>query len=181
MINEENKRLGRLVERILQSATLEKGELKLNSEPIILNELVEHVAENAQFRVMSSGGEIRTNTSPTKIQVNGDRMHIRNLISNLVDNAIKYSEGSPKVTVDLCTDGGQTKLMVTDEGIGIKKEHLNKIFDKLYRIPTGNVHNVKGFGLGLSYVKAVAELHGWDIQVKSKLGVGSTFTIVIKE
>ena len=181
MINEENKRLGKLVERILQSATLEKGELKLNSEPIILNELVEHVAENAQFRVMSSGGEIRTNTSPTKIQVNGDRMHIRNLISNLVDNAIKYSEGSPKVTVDLCTDGGQTKLMVTDEGIGIKKEHLNKIFDKLYRIPTGNVHNVKGFGLGLSYVKAVAELHGWDIQVKSKLGVGSTFTIVIKE
>ena len=181
MINDENKRLGILVERILQSATLEKGELKLNSEPIILNDLVEHVAENAQFRVTSSGGKIHKTISATQIQVNGDRMHIRNLITNLVDNAIKYSEGSPQVTIDLQTSGAQTTLKVKDEGIGIKKEHLNKIFDKLYRIPTGNIHNVKGFGLGLSYVKAVAELHGWDIDVKSKLGVGSTFTIVIKE
>jgi two-component system phosphate regulon sensor histidine kinase PhoR len=98
----------------------------------------------------------------------------------LVDNAIKYSGGAPQVKVRLRSDGKQIKLSVKDEGIGIKKEHLNKIFDKLYRIPTGNVHNVKGFGLGLSYVKAIAELHDWNITVKSRFGSGSEFVILIK-
>ena len=116
-----------------------------------------------------------------EVFVSGDRMHISNLISNLVDNAIKYSGDAPQVKVKLKSDGKQIKLSVQDEGIGIKKEHLNKIFDKLYRIPTGNIHNVKGFGLGLSYVKAIAELHNWNLTVKSKFGSGSEFVILIKD
>lgn len=181
MINDENKRLGVLVERILQSATLDKGELRIKEEPIVLNKIITDVVENAQFRISGSEGDIKLELPEEEIIVHGDRMHITNLISNLVDNAIKYSQGSPKIIVKLGEEGKQTNLSITDEGVGIKKEHLNKIFDKLYRIPTGNVHNVKGFGLGLSYVKAIAELHGWNIKVKSKYGTGSEFTIVIKE
>ena len=97
-------------------------------------------------------------------------MHTANVISNLVDNAIKYSDKAPQITVELKTKGNLHELTVKDEGIGIKKEHLNKIFDKLYRIPTGNIHNVKGFGLGLSYVKAISDLHGWNVRVRSKYG-----------
>ena len=108
-------------------------------------------------------------------------MHVTNTVSNLIDNAIKYSDGPPKVQVILQKEEGKIMLTVTDSGIGIKKEHQNKIFDKLYRVPTGNLHNVKGFGLGLSYVKAIVELHGWDIVVKSKIGQGSEFTIIINE
>lgn len=171
MINDENKRLGVLVERILQSATLDKGELRINEEKIVLNKIIRDVVENAQFRISGSEGEIKLELPEEEIIVHGDRMHITNLISNLVDNAIKYSEGSPKIIVKLDEEGKQTNLSITDEGIGIKKEHLNKIFDKLYRIPTGNVHNVKGFGLGLSYVKAIAELHGWNIKVKASMAL----------
>jgi two-component system, OmpR family, phosphate regulon sensor histidine kinase PhoR len=181
MIDDENKRLGLLVERILQSATLEKGELRINEERISLNNVIGDLIQKAKFRISGSGGEIELELPEEEIFVQGDQMHIANLISNLIDNAIKYSESAPKIVVKLSREGKQTKISVSDNGIGIKKEHLNKIFDKLYRIPTGNVHNVKGFGLGLSYVKAIAELHGWNIQVKSRFGVGSEFIIVIKE
>ena len=181
MITEENKRLGLLVERILQSATLDKRELKINAERIDLKELIGHIIDNAKFRISGSGGEIKVELPEAEVFVSGDRMHISNLISNLVDNAIKYSGDAPQVKVKLKSDGKQIKLSVQDEGIGIKKEHLNKIFDKLYRIPTGNIHNVKGFGLGLSYVKAIAELHDWNITVKSRFGSGSEFIILIKD
>jgi len=181
MINDENKRLSLLVERILQSATLDKGELKIKEESIILNEIINNVVDKAKFRISGSEGDIKLDLPEDEIIVHGDRMHITNLVSNLVDNAIKYSNGSPKIFVKLAEEGKHTSLSIADEGVGIKKEHLNKIFDKLYRIPTGNVHNVKGFGLGLSYVKAIAELHGWNIKVKSRFGTGSEFTIVIKE
>lgn len=181
MINDENKRLATLVERILQSATLDRGELKVQEESIILNEILHEVVENAKFRIANSGGTISMEIPQEIVSINGDRMHITNMISNLVDNAIKYSETAPEVTVRLEKMGhDQYKLEIEDSGIGIKKEHLNKIFDKLYRVPTGNLHNVKGFGLGLSYVKAIVEIHGWSIQVKSKLGQGSVFTIIIK-
>lgn len=180
MISQENKRLSLLVERILQSATMDKGELKINPEPVDLREVVTGIVENAQFRIRSSGGAIHLSIEGEPPIIQADRMHTANLISNLIDNAIKYSEGAPDVTVTLTSTGNTCELTVTDKGIGIKKEHLNKIFDKLYRIPTGNIHNVKGFGLGLSYVKAIAELHGWNVRVKSRYGTGSEFTLEIK-
>jgi two-component system phosphate regulon sensor histidine kinase PhoR len=108
-------------------------------------------------------------------------MHFTNIVTNLVDNAIKYSKKVPEVEISLKRENKKIYLSVKDHGIGIKKEHISRIFDKLYRVPTGNVHNVKGFGLGLSYVKKVAEMHGWNITVKTRFGEGSEFTLIIKE
>lgn len=181
MIDDENKRLSLLVERILQSGSLEKGELKMHEESVLLNEIIHNVVQSAELRVSSIGGKIELDLCTELIEIKGDKMHITNAISNLVDNAIKYSNGAPDITITLKKEGKKIYLSVVDKGIGIKKEHIDKIFDKLYRIPTGNVHNVKGFGLGLSYVKVIAQLHHWNIQVKSKPGVGSEFTIIIKD
>jgi two-component system phosphate regulon sensor histidine kinase PhoR len=181
MISDENKRLSVLVERILQSAVIDKGELKLNEERVLLNEIVHDVVQNAQFRIQNSGGKIKLDLPTELIEITSDRLHLTNIFSNLVDNAIKYSQKAPEIEISLRRENKKILLSVKDHGIGIKKEHLNKIFDKLYRVPTGNVHNVKGFGLGLSYVKAIAELNGWDVNVRSKYGEGSEFTLVMKE
>lgn len=181
MISVENERLGVLVERILQSATLDKKEVRMRRDELNLNEIVTDIAKRAEFGLNNPNGKVTVSVPDKPILATGDRFHVSNMISNLIDNAIKYSEGNPKVEVTLSSTGKGAQIVVKDEGIGIKKEHINKIFDKLYRIPTGNVHNVKGFGLGLSYVKAIADLHGWTVNVKSKFGSGSEFTITIIE
>jgi two-component system phosphate regulon sensor histidine kinase PhoR len=179
MINDENQRLSLLVERILQSAVMDRGELKLKKEKVLLNEIIHEVVHNAQFRIKSIGGKIDIDIPTELIEIMADKMHFTNLFSNLIDNGIKYCEEVPHLVIDLIKEGNTYLLSVSDNGIGISKEHITKIFDKLYRIPTGNLHNVKGFGLGLSYVKVIAELHGWNISVKSVVGKGSTFTIRI--
>ena len=181
MINDENKRLSLLVERILQSAVMERGEVKLREEKVILNEIIHEVTNHAQFRIQNSGGTIKLNIPNELITIQTDKMHMTNIVTNLVDNAIKYSSEAPDIEISLRRENKKLLLSVKDHGIGIKKEHLNKVFDKLYRVPTGNVHNVKGFGLGLSYVKAIAELHDWNVVVRSKYGEGSEFTLVMKE
>ncbi len=180
MINEENKRLGKLVERILQSASLERKEIQLNKENVLLNELLEDLVQKAQFRIESSKGKIELKMPSEFIYINCDRMHTTNAISNLIDNAIKYSNSSPEILIELTKKEKGIELRISDKGIGIKKEHINKIFDKLYRIPTGNIHNVKGFGLGLSYVKAIIEIQGWKIYVNSRPELGTVFTINMK-
>ncbi len=181
MIEDENKRIEVLVERILQSAVIDRGELKIKEELLDLNGMLTEIVNNAKFRVSNVGGEINLELPNEATAVAGDKVHITNVLSNLVDNAIKYSDGKPEVSIVLMSSDSEIKIAVSDKGIGIKKEHIHKIFDNLYRIPTGNVHNVKGFGLGLSYVKAIVELHGWNIHVKSKFGEGSTFTIIINK
>jgi two-component system phosphate regulon sensor histidine kinase PhoR len=181
MINDENKRLSLLVERILQSAVMDRGEVKLREEKVILNEIIHEVTNHAQFRIQNSGGTIKLNIPNELITIQTDKMHMTNIVTNLVDNAIKYSSEAPDIEISLRRENKKLQLSVKDHGIGIKKEHLNKVFDKLYRVPTGNVHNVKGFGLGLSYVKAIAELHDWNVVVRSKYGEGSEFTLVMKE
>ncbi len=179
MIYQENKRLELLVERILQSAAIDKKDIELKSELINLTEVVYELCRNAQFRIKDLGGEIIEKIDVKPIQILGDKMHTVNLISNLIDNAIKYSKETPIVTVSLTRVENSIFLSIKDEGIGIPKAHISKIFDKLYRIPTGNVHNVKGFGLGLSYVKAIVTLNGWKLDVKSQEKIGSEFTIQI--
>ena len=181
MIVSENERLGILVERILQSATLDRKEVRVRNEELNLNEIVLDIAQRAKFGIANAMGEINVSVPDEMITTVGDRLHVTNMISNLIDNAVKYSNDKPNVDVALYRSGKNTVISVKDQGIGIKKEHINKIFDKLYRIPTGNVHNVKGFGLGLSYVKAIADLHGWTVTVKSKFGSGSEFTVTIPE
>lgn len=181
MIASENERLGILVERILQSATLDKKEVRVRHEELNLNEIILDITKRAKFGLAHPEGIIHVDVPNENLITVGDKFHVTNMISNLVDNAIKYSEGKPEVSISLKKEGRKILIVVSDHGIGIKKEHLNKIFDKLYRIPTGNVHNVKGFGLGLSYVKAIADLHGWTVQVKSKYGSGSEFTVIITD
>lgn len=181
MINDENKRLELLVERILQSATLDRGEVQLRKERVLINEVIYDVVQNANFRIAKENGRIELKITPDLIHVQADKMHFTNVISNLIENAIKYSDRGAKTIVSLHKEEQKIILSVTDHGIGIKKEHLNKIFDKLYRVPTGNIHNVKGFGLGLSYVKAISDLHGWSIHVSSKPGHGSQFSLIIQD
>jgi two-component system phosphate regulon sensor histidine kinase PhoR len=179
MINQENKRLGVLVESILQSAVIEKGEIKYKNDTINLDQLIEDQVENARFRLKSLNGKITFSGSDELIEFEADKMHVSNIVSNLIDNAIKYSRDRPEVSVNLSSDNKHVYLSVNDNGIGIKKEHLPKLFDKLFRVPTGNIHNVKGFGLGLNYVKLICKLHGGDIKVSSELDKGSEFCIFI--
>jgi two-component system, OmpR family, phosphate regulon sensor histidine kinase PhoR len=181
MINEENKRLGNLVEAILQSAVIDRGELRIQKEQVPLTEVIRQVAKAASFRIAGSDGELVVDLPKEEVYVTADRMHVTNMISNLIDNAIKYSKEKIHVTVRLEVKSDKIILSVTDKGIGIKREHIQKIFDKLYRVPTGNVHNVKGFGLGLSYVSALVDLFGWSIHVSSQYGEGSVFTVNIKK
>jgi len=180
MIVDENKRLSSLVERILQSAILDKGQLKLKSEKLELNEIVDTAVQKARIRIPKDKGKITLDLELKEMPFVGDEVHTINLVSNLIDNAIKYSKDFIDINVTTKVVGNNYHLIVSDKGIGIKQEYIDKIFDKLYRVPTGNVHDVKGFGLGLSYVKAIAVLKGWDIKVKSKFGEGSTFVLIIK-
>ena len=179
MISDENKRLGNLVEAILQSAVLDRGELKVKHEKIDLNEIIRDIAKTASFRIAGADGELILDLPKEEIIIVADRLHVTNMISNLIDNAIKYSREKIHVTVRMKVTGNQIVITVIDKGIGIKREYIQKIFDKLYRVPTGNVHNVKGFGLGLSYVKAIVDQFGWNISVKSQPNEGSEFSITI--
>ncbi|HLW29645.1 MAG TPA: HAMP domain-containing sensor histidine kinase [Brumimicrobium sp.] len=179
MIDEENKRLGGLVEQILKAAVLDKGDIKIKRDQLELNEIVSQVVGKAKIRIPNGG--IKLEQAVGLLPFIGDPVHSNNLISNLIDNAIKYSK--EKVDILVKTEklaDGDYRLTVQDQGIGIKNEHLDKIFDKLYRVPTGNVHNVKGYGLGLNYVKAIVDMQGWKINVKSKYGEGTTFILLIK-
>lgn len=179
MISDENKRLGNLVENILQSSVLDKGELKLNKTEFDLVELCNELINSYKMKIDALNGQLITRLPHEKIMIFADRFQVSNLINNLMDNALKYSKKNIKITLCLEQSSAHICLSIIDEGIGISKEYLSKIFDKLFRVPTGNIHNVKGFGLGLNYVKSIIELHAWNIQVKSKLNSGSTFKILI--
>lgn len=179
MISDENKRLGVLVENVLRSAILDRGEMDLHVEKINLHELAQRVIRNIAIQVNKRGGSIKTDLKAVNPVIHGDRIHLTNVIYNMLDNAIKYSPDSPKVIVS--TEGYKDGVLMsfTDHGIGISKENQRKIFDKLYRVPTGNIHDVKGFGLGLSYVKVIVEKHHGEVWVQSELKKGSTFNIYL--
>lgn len=177
MIHQENKRLELLVESILNSAVIDKGEIQHNYTDVDVKELILGLVENAQFRIQTINGKISIQFEGDDYIIIADKMHLTNLIANLLENAIKYSKENPEIKLFLERNTKGLQLSVIDKGIGIKKEHLPKVFDKLYRIPTGNLHNVKGFGLGLSYVKSICEEYGWEINVKSQFGEGTTFTV----
>ncbi len=179
MISQENKRLGLLVESVLKSATWDKGDLKLKKEEFDLHEVINNVSDNILIQVESKSGKITKDLSAQTSMVIADQVHFTNLANNLLDNANKYSPETPdiKITTENIKEG--IILTVSDKGQGIKRENLTKIFEKFYRVPTGNVHNVKGFGLGLNYVKAIVEKHGGEISVSSVYGKGTTFNIYI--
>lgn len=179
IIKEENTRLGQQVERVLQTAQMEREEITLKRKSVDMAALIQHVAEINGPLLDSVNGSIKLTLSDLPNQMEIDEVHISNVLNNLVDNAVKYSPANPKVEISAHQQEQGVLIAVKDQGIGMPKEALSNIFDAFYRVPTGNVHNVKGFGLGLSYVKKIVEAHGGKVHVKSKLGDGSTFEIYL--
>ncbi len=177
VIRDENKRMLRQVEVMLQMAQLEKGELKLKHEAINLKEVIEEAINSSLLSVENKNGKITFDATDLYPKINGDRNHLVNVVSNLIDNSIKYSDKPPEIKIFLKDVNGHIQIAVADNGIGMTKEVQKRIFDTFYRATSGNVHDVKGFGLGLSYVKAIIEQHKGSIFVDSEINNGSTFTI----
>jgi two-component system phosphate regulon sensor histidine kinase PhoR len=177
IIRTENERLRTQVERVLQLSTLDKGELHLKRETVDMHKVLREVASSFRVQLAERAGELRIDAHAAKAQVTGDPVHLTNAVFNLVDNAVKYSPEKPVVSVTTSNDGRWLHVAVKDNGIGIKREDLRHIFERFYRVHTGNVHNVKGFGLGLHYVDEIVRAHGGRITVDSEPGKGSVFTL----
>jgi two-component system phosphate regulon sensor histidine kinase PhoR len=178
-IQQENKRLATLVESVLQSAVMEKGSFRLKRELVDINQLVEDVVERMSVKINIGNGGISFEPNADEDAFYVDKVHFTNSLNNLIDNAIKYTKETPHIEVTTRNSYNGIVISVKDNGIGISKEEQHKIFEKLYRVPTGNLHDVKGFGLGLNYVKNVIERHGGHVKVQSTLGKGSTFSVFI--
>ncbi|MBL4656983.1 MAG: HAMP domain-containing histidine kinase [Flavobacteriales bacterium] len=179
MIGFENKRLGNLVEDVLQSAALDKETFEIKMEDLNVNDAIEATVSKMSLLVESSGGKIISSPDKDVQLLKGDIFHLTNAISNLVDNAIKYCDRAPEIQIKSVHRLLGVQIICEDNGIGIRKVDQKKIFEKLYRVPVGNVHNVKGFGLGLNYVQAITEKHNGNVKVSSEIGKGSKFEIFL--
>ena len=179
VINDESKRLRFLVEKVLQMSMFDKKKAVFKKKQLDLNEMVENIANSFSLRVEHTGGKVYTDIEAIDSTLYVDEVHFQNVIFNLMDNAVKYRKPDEALNVTMKTwnDDRHLYLSIADTGMGMKKENLKKIFEKFYRVHTGNVHDVKGFGLGLAYVKKVVDLHDGTIKVESELGKGTTFTI----
>lgn len=179
IIREENKRMNAQVEHVLQMAQIEKGDLNLRNEPMNIHELIHTAVDLISLQVESKGGTLKTNLLAENPVVSGDPVHLSNVLFNLFDNANKYSPLNPEILISTQNNRDGILVSVKDKGMGMTQDTQKKIFDKFYRVPTGNLHDIKGFGLGLSYVKVIIEKHkGW-ISVISEPGKGSTFEFFI--
>ncbi len=179
MIDEENSRLGSMAERILQSARLEKDKIVLNKEEVDVHEIILEAMKNIQLHVEKKEGKIMTQLNAKNHIFQADKVHLTNVIFNLLDNAGKYTPENPEIVIKTGNSYSGVIITVKDNGIGISKSNQKKIFEKLYRVPTGNIHNVKGFGLGLNYVKTIVEAHGGKITLESELNKGTKFIITL--
>jgi two-component system phosphate regulon sensor histidine kinase PhoR len=181
IVGQQNKRLSAHVEKLLQMATIEKTKLQLNLEQIELNSFIRETVN--EFKNSQNGRiysvEIRSAVEPAV--VNADQLHFSNLIFNILDNAIKYCNSDPEILISIEEHDSNLILSFEDNGIGIPKNFRKKIFNRFYRVPTGNVHDVKGFGLGLDYVQKIVRRHGWQIHVSDNSRKGSTFILKIKK
>jgi two-component system phosphate regulon sensor histidine kinase PhoR len=179
IIYDENVRLGSHIERVLNIARLEKENLKIERTDVSINALVEGVLDSMSLQLQKACGTLHTDISATEDIVIGDELHLSNVFFNLVDNAIKYSPDEPDITVKTYNTKGNIVISVADRGLGMTKDQQEKIFDQFYRIPTGNIHNVKGFGLGLSYVYDIVKRLEGRIQVRSEKDKGTVFEVAL--
>ena len=179
VINDESKRLRFLVEKVLQMSMFDRKSVSFKKKELDLNELLEQVASTFSLRVEHTGGKIYTEIEAIDSAIYVDEVHFQNAITNLMDNAVKYRKPDEPLDLYIRTWNEKDRLCfsIRDTGLGIKKENVKKIFDKFYRVHTGNVHDVKGFGLGLAYVKRIIDLHEGEIKCESELGKGTTFTV----
>ncbi len=179
IIKEENVRLGSQVEKVLQIAVLDKGDFKLKISTVNIHEVIHQAIRNIIIQIENRGGHLEKHLDADYPAIEGDEVHITNMIHNLLDNANKYSPDAPQISIQTQSLKEGIQISVSDQGQGMSRETKDKVFDKFYRVPTGNVHNVKGFGLGLSYVKTMVEAHQGEVKVKSELNKGSTFTLFL--
>lgn len=179
IIHDENKRLGLQVEKVLQMAVIERNDFELKLEEVNVHEIIEKALSNIQIQVTNKGGSISKDLKALNQTITADQMHLTNIVYNLLDNANKYSEDTPAIKIATVDNASGIMIKIIDKGIGMSRDVINKIFEKFYRIPTGNRHDVKGFGLGLAYVKNMVEAHGGDISVQSELRKGSEFTVFL--
>ena len=177
IISDESKRLGYQVERVLQMAKFDQGDLKLEFKDISIHEIIESVMSNFTLQVDNKNGMLIPSLHADEDIITADPVHITNMISNILDNAVKYTPENPEIYIETRNQDDQIIISIRDNGIGISKTNQRRIFDKFFRVSTGNVHTVKGFGLGLSYVKKIVEEHQGKINVDSDLGSGTTFII----
>lgn len=182
IISEQNNRLNRQVEKVLQLARIEQGNFSLNPEPVNLRDLLEPVIQSAEVKINDTGGRFTLDLqAPEGTTIQADRLHLTNMLHNLLDNAIKYCRETPDVTLRTALSPADQTLLISiiDRGIGIPKDHQSRVFQKFYRVPTGNVHNVKGFGLGLYYIRTICLAHGWRIRLESEEAHGTTVTLEV--
>ncbi|HLP10871.1 MAG TPA: HAMP domain-containing sensor histidine kinase [Flavobacteriales bacterium] len=179
IIKHENTRLENMVERVLKLATLEKEKIELKPTEVDMHEMLADCIKSFETQIVAEGGKINTQFRAQKTTIIGDRVHLLNIFSNLIDNAKKYADKYPVIDISTTSNEFGVTVKVADNGIGIAPENLKMIFEKFYRVPTGNVHNVKGFGLGLFYVKYIVDEHMGKISVTSKVGQGTTFEVFL--
>lgn len=177
VITDENRRMRILIETLLQSAKMANKKISLNLKEIDLNNIITNCTQSFALTIKNRQGEINTDLGEIKGSLFADELHLSNIIHNLIDNAIKYSPHNPLVTIRTYSENGYAIMQISDNGIGISKEDQKHIFEKFYRVSTGNIHDVKGFGIGLNYVYTVILLHKGKISIASELNQGSTFTI----
>ncbi len=179
IIYDENVRLGNHIERVLNIAKIDKEDLKLEEKPVEMNDLIAAVTDSMSLQLQKKNVQLQLRLDADRQVVQGDELHLSNVIFNLVDNAVKYSKDQPQVTITTHNTGKNLVIRVADKGIGMSREYLTKIFDQFYRIPTGNLHDVKGFGLGLNYVSNVVRQLNGTVKAKSEKDKGSEFEITL--
>ena len=179
IIKDQAIRLQKQVEKVLQMAILEKEKIKLKLEIVNIHDVIKNTVQNIEPSLKNKEGKLDYSFEGDNIEIKADTTHFTNILFNLLDNAIKYTEEKPEICITIIKSGKNIMLSISDKGIGIKKENQKKIFDKFYRVPTGNIHNVKGFGLGLNYVSKIVKAHKWKIIIESEFGNGSKFTLII--
>ncbi|MDB9964433.1 HAMP domain-containing histidine kinase [Vicingaceae bacterium] len=179
MIKDENKRLSILVDNVLKSAVWDSTHLKLNFLKINLHDIIQKVSQNFDIQINNRNGKLNLDLGAKEACILADKVHFSNVIYNLLDNANKYSPEIPKIGISTRNEEGSVILSISDNGIGISKENQKKIFDKFFRVSTGNIHDIKGFGLGLSYVKRIVDLHHAEISIESTRNKGTTINIKI--
>ncbi len=179
IIKEENQRMNRQVETILKASQLERQEVDLNLKPVNAHEIIQDVVDNFVLQLEDKNGKVELQLNASNDLINADEVHFSNLVNNLVDNAVKYAKDNipPAIKLSTSSNAKNFTMRIEDNGIGMNRDTVKRIFERFYRAHTGNVHNVKGFGLGLSYVKTMVEAHDGDIKAESTLGKGSIFTV----
>ncbi|NJC27671.1 sensor histidine kinase [Neolewinella antarctica] len=177
LIHQQYERLNGQVEKVLNIAQIEKGSFEVKKERVDLQTLLPDLLNSTRARTDELSGELTTNFPREPLPLLADPVHLSNILHNLLDNAVKYSGETPRITVSGIHEGNNLRMSISDEGPGIAAEHRDRLFEKFYRVPTGDVHDVKGFGLGLFYVAQICKVHGWPIQVDSEVGTGTTITI----